>query len=253
MTRWDGKSATTPAGAVMTTEQWRPVVGFEAYYEVSDTGRVRSLDRWHPGRGGKGSISRRGRVLKQTPHRVTGYLYVCLGVDGKKFNSPVHRLACVAFHGPRPPGMEVLHGPAGQLDNSAANLHWGTHSENLLDTKRDGTTAGFRAGDAHPFGKLSMSIARECRRRHRDGETAKALAAAFGVDLSCMAALIRGETWPDPAYVPPPKYGHMRLTDADVRTIRQSSGRAADQAAVFGVHESTVRSIRRGASRANVT
>jgi NUMOD4 motif/HNH endonuclease len=234
------------------TEIWLPVVGFETYYEVSDAGRVRSLDRWHPGRGGKGQVPRRGRILKQTPHRATGYLCVCLGVDGRKIQRRVHRLVCEAFHGPRPPGKEVLHGPGGQLDNSAANLHWGTHSENLLDTRRDGTTAGFRPGDAHPFGKLSMAIARECRRRYGDGETAKALAVAYDVDLSCMAALIRGETWPDPEYVPPPKYGHKRLTDADVRTIRQSSERAADLAAAFGVHESTVRSVRRGASRANV-
>lgn len=43
------------------SETWKPVLGFKNY-EVSDLGRVRSLDRWSRGKGGS-SVLHKGRVL----------------------------------------------------------------------------------------------------------------------------------------------------------------------------------------------
>jgi hypothetical protein len=64
------------------------------------------------------------RTLKGKP---SAYLSVSLG-RGK--NRYVHELVCVAFHGPRPDGAEVCHGPGGSRDNSAANLRWDTKQAN---------------------------------------------------------------------------------------------------------------------------
>src|ERR1700744_242768 len=92
-------------------ERWLPVPGWERWYEVRDQGRVRSLPR-------KTVCGMRGgRVLKLRIR--AGYwsisLYYPGGRVGKRYH--VHRLVAMAFLGPIPSGMEVLHGPAGALDN----------------------------------------------------------------------------------------------------------------------------------------
>lgn len=79
-----------------------------------------------------GRVKGPGGLLSPWPDR-DGYLRVSLR-DEQVF---VHRLVLEAFHGPRPFGMEGLHGPGGRQDNRAVVLRWGTHRENEQDRKRD--------------------------------------------------------------------------------------------------------------------
>lgn len=91
---------------------WKPVVGYEGYYEVSDQGQVRSLDRF-------GSDGRRliGKIL--SPGKLaTGHLQVTLFKDGKGKQYKIHRLVYEAFTRPIPPGLFVLHGGNKVTDNS---------------------------------------------------------------------------------------------------------------------------------------
>ena len=88
------------------TEKWNAIAGYEGFYEVSNMGRVRSLDRID----GIGR-ARKGR-LKATPidKTSTGYRFVGLCKDGiaKKLN--VHVLVLEAFKGKRPsPEFEACH------------------------------------------------------------------------------------------------------------------------------------------------
>lgn len=166
--------------------EWRPVVGYEGLYEVSDQGRVRSVDR-KPARG-----SRRGRLLRLTAAGY-GYLSVSLHRNGRQQTATVHSLVADAFLGPRPDGMTVCHGPAGKLDNTPANLSYGTHAKNMgEDRRRDGTAnTGVRNGQA----KLDDEIVRECRVRAADGESLSALAREFGVTRAAMTKAVKGITW----------------------------------------------------------
>ena len=118
------------------TEMWRPVVGFEDCYEVSDQGRVRSLDRmigaphgrrWHT-----------GRILAPGA-KSRGHLFVNLSVDGKRCVRLVHLLVLQTFVGPRPDGMEGCHNNGDPSDNRLVNLRWDTKSENTKDRVRHGT------------------------------------------------------------------------------------------------------------------
>jgi hypothetical protein len=119
---------------IVVGEKWLPVAGYKGCYEVSDHGRVRSLDRdvrcTH-------NATRRIRGQLLTPRRGShGYFAVSLSKHDKR---TVHTLVLEAFIGPCPPGMECCHGPAGPADNRLSNLSWGTRSKNMIDTLRDGT------------------------------------------------------------------------------------------------------------------
>ena len=124
-------------------ETWKPVLGFEGHYEVSDQGRVRSLDRtvshW---RGG--TRLRRGRCLKPgVAGGVGGYLHVVLMSDGKtRCNRTVHRLVLEAFVGLRPEGMQACHNDGDPHNNALSNLRWDTPASNNADKKAHGTWQG---------------------------------------------------------------------------------------------------------------
>lgn len=140
----------------MSVERWLPVVGFEGLYEVSDHGRVRSLDREdHYERidqysGRMLTIRRRlkGRILRPGPTS-TGHMTVCLGRGNVRL---VHHLVLEAFVGPRPPPpFEGLHYDDVPSHNFLANLRWGTRSANLHDAIRNG---GKGVGENAPRAKL---------------------------------------------------------------------------------------------------
>lgn len=191
-------------------EEWRAVVGREGEYEVSDLGRVRSLDRvitvpdnrW----GGTRTLRLRGRVLKPGTN-THGYLFVMLGRDHER---TVHRLVLEAFAGPCPEGLEALHGPGGKLDNRPQNLSWGTREKNMgPDRVRDGIDSN---GDRHGMAKLTWEQVDKIRRRcpKPDGPAPKGrprgsrngelgiygqLAVEYGVQVSVIRKIVFYEAW----------------------------------------------------------
>jgi hypothetical protein len=123
-----------------TPEEWRPVVGYGGIYEVSNHGRVRSLERLVPHcQGGQRRIS--ARMLKLTVSSTTGYRVVNLrdAAGGRPSSlQSVHRLVLAAFAGPCPPGMEACHNDGDKINNHVSNLRWDTQSANNIDTVNHG-------------------------------------------------------------------------------------------------------------------
>ena len=114
------------------SEEWRPVVTWEGSYEVSDQGRVRSLDHID-------SLGRtwRGKVLKPTV-RPDGRLTVTLHLGNRRERFRVHRLVLESFVGPCPDGMECCHWDDNPANNHLENLRWDTRSANAFDNIRNG-------------------------------------------------------------------------------------------------------------------
>lgn len=119
-------------------EEWRPVVGWEDYYSVSSTGRVRSDTRKILRSNGVPQTIPM-RVMKQVENKL-GYKSLHLTRDGKPVGWQVHRLVAFAFLGEPPEGKNlVLHGLGGPGDNSVENIRWGNHKENMQDAEDEGT------------------------------------------------------------------------------------------------------------------
>lgn len=149
-------------------EQWRDVIGYEGYYQVSNLGRVRSVDRVvRHSRGGTRKL--KGKILRLSPMDGGGHLAVHLCKKGTRLDIGVHRLVAAAWIGPRPIGQQVRHGSNGVSDNSVSNLCYGSCQEDCLDKRRDGTHGGkaVRRSDGEVF--INMRVAAEesgCRHQN---------------------------------------------------------------------------------------
>lgn len=114
-----------------TQETWRSVVGYEGSYEVSNLGRVRSLDRTITTATG---VRRRlrGRVLTAWRSDQFNHQSVSLGHSYRDHHQ-VHVLVLTAFVGVRPRRMEGCHNDGDPTNNHLANLRWDTASSNQRD------------------------------------------------------------------------------------------------------------------------
>lgn len=176
------------------TESWREVEGFEGYYEVSDRGRVRSVDREIAQQSRKGrTYTRRlnGRMLKPSP-TIYGHLQVPLRRDGGLFRLLVHRLVLLAFVGPAPEGCECCHNDGDLRNNQLCNLRWGTRRENAKDRYRHGTHG---LGERNTAAKLTADDVRTIRGLASAGRSYAALAAAYQVKKRTVRAVVNRENW----------------------------------------------------------
>lgn len=125
----------------MISETWVPVVGFEELYEVSDLGRVRSVERdlllpCGETRHYKSKVLRGG---KDSKGYLTGHL-----TDGKKKRAfRFHRVAAEAFI-PNPLGLpQVNHIDGNKENNAISNLEWVTDAQNKAHAVANGLTPLF--------------------------------------------------------------------------------------------------------------
>lgn len=167
-------------------EIWRPVLGFERCYEVSNLGRVRSVGRWSRGRFRAGTIrkpSRRGR-----------YLGLILSDGRRRETRSVHRLVAEAFHGAPPEGAVACHRNGIRDDNRAENLRWDTPAGNVRDAIRHGTHQG-NLGERKNLAKISPG----CVARIRDMIAARVpqtqIGLWFGLSQSTISNIATGKLW----------------------------------------------------------
>ena len=125
----------------MEKEIWRPIKGYETYYEVSSYGRVRSLDRMVTYSDGRKHLWK-GRILKPIKVR-NGYSQIFLSKSGKVKQVLIHRLVAEAFI-PNTDNLPFINHKDeiktnnrlflkkdGSVDLDKSNLEWCTRSYNV--------------------------------------------------------------------------------------------------------------------------
>jgi hypothetical protein len=161
-------------------ELWRPVVGFEQVYSVSNLGRLRRDV------GYKGGYA--GQLL--SPGVSGEYLTVKLCNGSQTRLTKVHILVLETFIGPRPQGYEGCHRNGNPLDCRLDNLRWGTVSSNQMDRVNHGTS---NRGERHGMARLSNEDIKRIHNKIERGISLSVIAKTFGITVRHVRRIKSGE------------------------------------------------------------
>lgn len=118
-------------------EVWKDIKGFEGFYQISNYGNIKSLERTfeYIGKNQFGEFKtikkHKEMIIKQTINR-SGYYQVCLHKNNKKKNMLVHRLIAEAFIDNPDNKPTINHIDGNTLNNSLDNLEWATMLEQQI-------------------------------------------------------------------------------------------------------------------------
>ncbi len=132
-------------------EIWKNVKGYEDYYQVSNKGRIKSLDRTYTRVDGK--IKKYKSKIRKLPIDAYGYNIINLFKGGKRSFYKVHRLVAYAFLENIKNKPQINHKNGIKTDNNVNNLEWVTCSENLKHAHR----LGFKKPSTPMLGKFGKN------------------------------------------------------------------------------------------------
>lgn len=160
-------------------EIWKDVEGYEGFYQVSNMGRVRSIER----RLNDGRIYG-GRILEQKQVR-NGYMQVHVSKDNKGKYLSVHRLVARAFVPGFVEGADVNHKDEDKTNNRVDNLEWCSHSYNSQYGHRNDTMVEQRSLEVVMMSEDGSTI--------REFPSLREAARASGVSAAHICQVCKGE------------------------------------------------------------
>lgn len=169
-------------------ETWVDLFQWEAFYQVSDLGNVRS----------------KNRILKKYPHSKPRYIggvilkhilndrgYPCVNLtDGaRRKQYHIHLAVMRSFKGPCEKGLEVCHNDGNPLNTALSNLRYDTRQNNNADMVAHGTRL---YGESVPNARLNSFYVKELRTGSLTMEQVMRLC---GVSLGCVSKAKYRQTW----------------------------------------------------------
>ena len=174
------------------SEVWKDIPDYEGSYQVSDIGRVRSVDRVITFKNG-GKRKHEGKVLKPCVNS-SGYEQLGLYNDTGRNNKTIHRLVLETF---KPHvnmvDLQVNHIDGNKLNNHLTNLEWVTGRDNTLHAYDLGLIN--RKGERNPSAILSNADVLEILQRLDNGELQRDVGIDYGVDRTTISKINRGIRW----------------------------------------------------------
>lgn len=113
---------------------WKQVLGYD-YYEISNTGLIRSKDRIVTDKNGKFLRLNKSKLLRP---RIGVYLMIGLNKEGVQKQFLIHRLVAEHFINRKGNKNQVNHKNGDKHDNRLENLEWVTPSENQRHAFKNG-------------------------------------------------------------------------------------------------------------------
>lgn len=170
-------------------EIWRDIEGFEGHYQVSNLGRVRSLDRIITDTTSGYSRSRvfKGSILNPII-RKNGYCSVVLS-DRKSYL--IHRLVLLSFIGKDNSKVFVNHKNGIKEDNRLVNLEWATRKQNMNHAFNTGLA---HSGDKCYNSKLTNEDVREML-LNNENLSMNQLASKYNITYSSVYKIVKRHTW----------------------------------------------------------
>lgn len=177
-------------------EKWKAIPGYEGYYEASDQGRIRSLDRYITldGRWGRYTRFKPGKIMTFTFDGRGAYLMVMLSKDSKNIKHLVHRLIASTFIENPLNLPEVNHRDEIKTNNCVSNLEWCDHKYN----NNYGKLKDCHKGERNSQSKFSEEIVREIRRSYIKGDQeygTMGLSKKYNISPPHVSAIIHRKRW----------------------------------------------------------
>jgi len=194
----------------LNSEEWKPVVDFEGFYDVSSLGRVKRVGHFHLG-------GTRVPFLKPRLYNA-GYLFISLSRPGRRSRPYlVHRLVMAAFHYPVSGRMiQVNHIDGVKVNNRLANLEYVTAQENtrhaienklrlefpIVKRRARGAThysqtkpEAVLRGSKHGRAKINENTIPEICSFYATTKSYRKTAAHFGIGKTTVIHIIKGDSW----------------------------------------------------------
>lgn len=172
-------------------EIWLDIKNWEGMYQVSNLGRVRSLDR-KVGHARQPNRIYKGKILKNVLN--SHYLNVSLSRNCEWGPYNIHRLVAETFI-PNPHNKpQVNHKDGNKLNNYVSNLEWVTRSENSQHAVRTGLLLP-TSGEKHGRSKLTEKQVLEIRKVEPSYSNSKPLAKKFKVSEATIYDIWTYRSW----------------------------------------------------------
>lgn len=176
-------------------EIWKDVKGYEGLYQVSNLGRIKSLDR-HFIRSNNKSFTYKGKILKGSLD-TKGYIQIELKGNGQRDIRALHRLIAIAFI-PNPENKpQIDHLDGNKTNNKVTNLEWVTCRENIRRAWRNGLnkpTFGERHGNAKLTDEQAMFIKTHYKRNDKEFGC-KAFMKKYNISQTPIYNILRKKGW----------------------------------------------------------
>lgn len=223
----------------MTNEVWKSIRGYKRLYEVSNFGRIKSLER---------KIHPEEAILKLF-YNPNGYVYIILHKNGKGKNCRVHRLVAKTFIKNPYRKPEVNHIDTDKTNNKANNLEWLTKKEHLQHTLSHGLIGGPEKGEGHFNCKLTNKVVLAI---FESKEPSIDLSKKLWIPESTISGIRIGKTW-----------GHLtgkglivkkrNISEKYVLDIFNSNKSNKELATEYNVDQSTISAIKIGRNFGDIT
>lgn len=174
-------------------EIWKDIPDYKGHYEISNLGRVKSIERTIHYTNGR-SRKIKERILKQchAKNLKCAYWMVCFRKDGKQQSKMVHRLLAEAFI-PNPENLsDVNHKDGVKLNNDLSNLEWIDRKGNMNHAFQMGLSL-ISQGENHYLSKLTEDQVKYIRSNRPESNAV--LARRYGVSEVLIGRIMKRLTW----------------------------------------------------------